>query len=194
MHSRFLLPFAIFLFVCGLCVAGDQTPSGSTKQGSDTGTDATAADQKASRWPRVRFGGVMVSAGYSHYSGYPGWYGPYGPYGYGRYGFAYAYPWYAWDPFFAYPWVHPGFFNGFGYAPGFGEVKLQAADKTALVYIDGALAGSAGKLRNMWLEPGKYSVEVRQGDRAFAQKVYVLSGKTLSLDTRDMRASAEGRP
>ena len=49
------------------------------------------------------------------------------------------------------------------------------------MYLDGALAGKADKLKNMWLEPGAYNLEVRSGNKQFSQKVYVLSGKTLRL-------------
>src|SRR4051794_1051834 len=94
MRSRFLLLFAILLFVCGLSVAADQASSSSTRQGAESKDDAAGAEQNRSRWPRVRLGGVVVSAGYTHFSGHPGWYGPYG---YGRYGYAYGYPWYMWD-------------------------------------------------------------------------------------------------
>jgi hypothetical protein len=187
MRSRLLLPLAIFFLLCGLCIAGDQADS-TSKQSSDSGT-GEAAEQKTSNRPRVRLGGVVVTAGYTRYSGFPGWYGPYG---YGPYAYA-LHPWYAWDPYFS-PWIHPGFFSGFAYSPGFGQLKLRTADKSALVYIDDALAGSAGKLHDIWLEPGKYKIEVREGGRSFAQSVYMLSGKTLSVDARALRPTKDDRP
>jgi hypothetical protein len=81
---------------------------------------------------------------------------------------------------------------GFGYGPSMGEIKLKSDDKSAWVYLDGALAGKADRLKTMWLEPGAYNLEVRSGDKRFAQKVYVLTGKTLRL-TADLTRS-EVRP
>jgi hypothetical protein len=63
-----------------------------------------------------------------------------------------------------------------------GEVKIASAPKEAMVYLDGAYAGAAGKLKSMWLEPGVYNLEIRDDAGAsWSQKIYVLSGKTLPL-------------
>ena len=63
-----------------------------------------------------------------------------------------------------------------------GEVKLGSSSKTAAVYLDGAYAGTVGKLKNLWLQPGVYNIEVRDDAGAVWQKkIYVLSGKTLEL-------------
>jgi hypothetical protein len=153
--------------------------------GDDTGKDTAPKDRSAR--PRVRFGGFTVNAGYSHFSG-PGFY-PY--YGYGPWA-GYGWPYYAYSPFLFSPYIYPGFFSGYGYGPNLGEIKLKTDDPTAWVYLDGALAGKADKLKSMWLEPGKYELEVRSGGKRFGQKVYVLSGKTLRL-TADPEKS-EVRP
>lgn len=124
---------------------------------------------------RVRLGGISVGAGY--YSG-PSWY-PY--YGYGGF-----YPgwgrYYIYDPVWYSPWIHPGLYTGFAYQPNMGEVKLNSSDKEAAVYIDGAYAGPAEKLKSLWLGPGAYNIELRDtvGQR-FERRVYVLTGKTLDL-------------
>ncbi len=131
-----------------------------------------AADDDKPR-PRIRLGGVMIGAGYSHWSG-----GPFYPY-YSRYS-----PWY--DPFY-YGWLHPRFYTGFSYQPNMGEVKLKSAPKDSDVYLDGAYAGTAGKLKNMWLQPGAYNLEVRSGDRSFKKRIYVLSGKTLDIGAGKMQ-------
>ena len=60
-------------------------------------------------------------------------------------------------------------------------MKIQTSHKTAWVYLDGALAGRADHLRSMWLDPGVYKFEVRDGDRSYVQRIYVLTGKTLKL-------------
>jgi len=116
-----------------------------------------------SSFAEVRFGGLVVGAGYS--SG-PSWYPRYGLY----------------DPFWYGPYVYPGLYTGFMQQPNMGQVKLEATDKNASVYVDGAFAGSAQKLKSFWLAPGVYNLELRDDrQRSFRQRVYVLSGKTLAI-------------
>ncbi|MEJ7607349.1 MAG: hypothetical protein WKF37_14060 [Bryobacteraceae bacterium] len=115
--------------------------------------------------PRVRLGGVGVNVGYYGGSswGYPRAFGLYDPY------------WYS-------PFVHSGMYNGFGYGPNLGEIKLEGADKEDSIYLDGAYAGPARKLKSMWLEPGAYNLQVRDpAGRKFERRVYVLTGKTLRI-------------
>ena len=59
-----------------------------------------------------------------------------------------------------------------------------------MVYVDDAYAGEVRKLKTMWLEPGVYKLEVRDGDRKFARKIYVLSGKTLDLKATPTEVAA----
>lgn len=170
MGTRLALCFAL---LAGAVCAGDKPAE-----------DKDSGNAKSSR-PRVRLGGIMIGAGYSHFSGRPFGYYPYYSYGFGPYGYLY-------DPFL-YGMYHPGYFSGFGYGAGMGQVKLNSADPTAAwVYIDGALAGRADKLKNMYLDAGVYDLEIRSGDKRFGQKVYVLTGKTLRL-TADL-ARLEVRP
>ena len=131
---------------------------------------AAASDaQTGAKSPvHVHFGGVIVNAGYSR--GF-GWYP--GPWGYD--------PYYYVDPLLWTPFYYPGFYNGFLFGPGMGNVKVQAGPKTAAIYLDGAYAGRRDELRNMWLQPGVYSLEIRDGQRRLSQKIYVLSGKTLRI-------------
>jgi hypothetical protein len=155
------------------------TGSALADDGRDGAKDDAAKDNAAtSRFPRIRLGGILIGAGYSHFVG-------------PRYGYGYGGP-YGFDPWFYGYGFHPGYFAGFGYGPLMGEIKLKSDDPNAWVYLDGALAGRAEKLKTMWLEPGAYRLEVRAGDRAFGQKVYVLSGKKLQL-TVDLKRS-EVRP
>lgn len=131
---------------------------------------------------RIRLGGVSVNAGYVRG---PMWWGPYS-YGYmpAAWGPGYWRPWGPawWDPFWFNGWAHPGFWNGFAYGPGTGEVKLNSAPKEAMVYLDGAFAGTADKLKNIWLEPGAYNLELRDDQgRSWEKRIYVLTGKTLAL-------------
>jgi hypothetical protein len=117
----------------------------------------------------VRLGGISVGVGYSSFNGYPYYYG-FAPY--------YGNPWFNWWGSFYYP----SYYTGFLYQPNMGEVKLRTSQKTAIVLIDGSYAGTADKLKTMWLEPGSYQFELRDGPLSFSQKIYVLSGKTLTVN------------
>ena len=117
----------------------------------------------------IRLAGISVGAGYSHFSGpyygYPYWSG-WGPY---------------YSPFWNYysPWL-PGFAQG----PGMGQIKLKSDSPRAEVFLDGAYAGTADRLKSMWLEPGAYTLEVKaDGRTAYNRRVYILSGKSLRIDT-----------
>ena len=142
----------------------------------DDSTPPAKADSQASH-PHIRFGGLTVGAGYSRFSG--GY-----PYGYGPEYWGYS-PYYRYSPVLWSPLYHPGYYTGFAWQPNMGNVKIQAPDKTSLVFLDGALAGRLDKLKDMWLEPGAYQLEVRNSSHKFTQKIYVLSGKTLKV-TPDM--------
>jgi hypothetical protein len=120
----------------------------------------------------VRLGTISIGAGYGYTSGayWPGgyWAGYYPPPFFGG--------WY--DPWFA-PYYAPVYF-----APQMdkGQVNLQTSDKNAEVYLDGAYAGPASKLKNFWLAPGVYQLEVRAaGQPPQEKRIYVLTGKTLKL-------------
>jgi hypothetical protein len=132
--------------------------------------------------PRVRLGGISAGVGYT--SG-PAWYGPYG-YGYGpwAYGPGFYRPWWGlYDPFWSSGFLHSGLYRGFSQGPNMGEIKLQAS-KDASVYLDGAFAGTAAKLKSIWLEPGIYELQVlTPGGEEYKRKLYVLSGKTLNIKT-----------
>lgn len=130
---------------------------------------------EAARKTRVRLGTITVGGFYSHYSGPPFY----------RYPYYYGYRPFFWDPlwwpYYA-PLYHPGFFTGFAHAEDKGEVKLQAEPKTAEVFLDGAYAGTADGLKNIWLGPGAYNLELRAENRApFQRRIYVLTRKTLKI-------------
>jgi hypothetical protein len=147
-------------------------------QAADRPRNESGRDGEPSR--RVRLGSITV--GGSYISG-PGWYG-YGP---GWYGPGFWAPYRAgwWDPFWYGPFVHPGYFGGFRQGPGMGELKLKDAPKEAMVFLDGAYAGTVEKLKSMWLEPGIYNLEVKDDSgRTWKQRVYVLSGKKLELQPK----------
>ncbi len=166
MSLRFLLP--MLLPAC-LAAAGDQT--------------AKVADQpaKSPSHHRIRLGGVMVSGGYGYYSGFPY---------YGYYPGLWGLPYYYYDPFLWSPFYYPGYFTGYAYQPGMGNVKIQAGEKDATVFLDGALAGPVQQLKSIWLEPGVYNLELREGKERLTQKIYVLSGKTLKVTPAMMNREA----
>lgn len=73
-----------------------------------------AGPSDSSSHRRIHFGGVSVGAGYSYYSG--------------------AFPYWYYDPLFFPPLYAYGYYNGFSYGPNLGAVRIQGADKDALVY------------------------------------------------------------
>ena len=83
-------------------------------------------------------------------------------------------------------WGGPGYYGSYApYAfgtPNAGELKLETNLKDAEVFINGAFAGTAGKLKSMYLRPGTYSIELRSVGRArYAERVYIVAGKTLKV-------------
>lgn len=131
-----------------------------------------------------RLGTISVGAGYSHSSGpyyYPYSY-PYAPFGFYPGDWVGASLWYpVWSP---YPYYGYGPAS-FAYNSGRGEVRLTADPKLAEVYIDGGYAGTADKLKSLWLDPGAYDLTVSAAGRApFHQRLYVLSGKSLKITAK----------
>ncbi len=143
-------------------------------QNNLTSTDSKSDSQNDEHHHRfhVRLGTIGVGAGYTRFSG-PFYYNPF-LFGYYPYGF--------YDPFFPSPFFAAGFFEGYAYNAGRGEVKLSGAPKNAEVFLNGGYAGTASKLKSMWLEPGAYDLSVSTSDSSsFHQRIYVLSGKTLKI-------------
>jgi hypothetical protein len=89
--------------------------------------------------------------------------------------------------------AYPYPYGYYGYAPTTGGVKFDTSVKNAEVYIDGAYAGTVGKLKTMYLRPGSYDIEVRAPGRTqFDKKVYVAAGKTLHLNP-DLRVQPQAQ-
>jgi hypothetical protein len=98
-------------------------------------------------------------------------------------------------PSFGWGWYSPYWgaypYGYYGYAPATGALKFDTNVKDAEVYIDGAYAGTVGKLKTMNLRPGSYDIEVRAPGRTqFDKKVYIAGGKTLHLNP-DLRVQAQ---
>jgi hypothetical protein len=125
---------------------------------------ATLPAAAAGRWR----GGIAIVPTFRPW----GWYGPFGYYGvYEPYGF--------YRPYTVY--------NG-----NTGEIKLNANVKNAEVYINGAFAGTADKLKSIRLRADAYNLELRApGYASFSQKVFVVAGKTMRVHAE---LPAEARP
>jgi hypothetical protein len=98
-----------------------------------------------------------------------------------------------WGPYWASPYWSP-YYGYYDYAPNTGALKFDTHNKNAEVYVNGAYAGTVGKLKTMHLRTGSYDIEVRgQGRSQFDQKVYIAAGKTLHLNP-DLRGQGEDQP
>jgi hypothetical protein len=145
--------------------------------------DATDSPQeRASKGKtRFRFGTVTLGAGYTHFPA--GFFAsPFRGYGFPSYAFAY-------DPLFYAPFYYPSFYGpslpDLAYRADKGEVRLEAKPSSASVYLDDAYAGTAGKLKHMWLAPGAYDLTVSAIDGSiFHQRIYVLSGRSLKIKAK----------
>jgi hypothetical protein len=74
--------------------------------------------------------------------------------------------------------------------PNAGQVKLDTKVKDAQVFVDGAYAGTSGKLKTMWMRPGTYTIELRApGQAQFAEKIYVVAGKTVHVEPGFLKES-----
>jgi hypothetical protein len=157
------------------------TQSKETAQSSDNDDK----DETTHHRSHVHLGTIGFGFSYTHF---PAGFYPY--YGYGLYPFGYG-PFYSpfyspfaygfYDPFYG-PY-YPGIYGGsLAYGVDKGEVKLSTSGKGAQVYLDGAFAGPADKLKTMWLDPGAYNLSVSApGQQKFEQRIYVISGKTLKI-------------
>ena len=80
-------------------------------------------------------------------------------------------------------WGGPGYYAPYAFGtPNAGELKLDTNVKDAEVFINGAFAGTAGKLKSMYMRPGAYSLELRAPGRTrYSERVYIVAGKTLKV-------------
>jgi len=91
------------------------------------------------------------------------------------------YGWYApfWGPYWGYG---PAYYGPYYAHPNAGEVKLDTKVKDAQVFINGSYAGTTKQNKSMYLRQGSYNLEIRQAGRTeYAEKIYVVAGKTLKL-------------
>jgi hypothetical protein len=102
---------------------------------------------------------VFVRGGFYGGGFYAPYWGPYwGPYAY-------------WGPY------------GEVYYPNSGQVKLDTKVKDALVFINGAYAGTTHDNKTMHLRAGSYKIEIRAGGaEKFSETVMVTAGKTIHIN------------
>ncbi len=91
-----------------------------------------------------------------------------------------AYPGWGWySPYYYGPYSGPYYM---GINQNSGEIKLDTDVRDADILVNGAYAGTTGKLKSFRLHPGTYDLEIRAPGRApYAEKVYVVAGKTLHI-------------
>jgi hypothetical protein len=176
--------FALALFsACLLAADSPRTtdpPAGSPSASGDKDTPSVTAEHSH----RVHLGGISVGAGYTHFSR---------PFYYGWPGYGYYDPF--WYPMYSPYFYSPYYFTGFARGPNMGEIKLRTEQRSAEVFLDGAYAGVASDLKNIWLDPGAYDLEVRAPNRQpFNRRIYVLSGKTLRIEAALKPAAGEVKP
>ncbi len=102
-------------------------------------------------------------------------------FGFGRFYSPYwgYWPGYYWSPYY-------GYYEGYYPEANMGKVKIENAEKTDRVYLDGAYAGVVGDLKTMHLRAGTYNLEVRNGDNpVLSQRLYVVAGKTVKVVVND---------
>jgi hypothetical protein len=86
---------------------------------------------------------------------------------------------------------YPYGFYGYYYGPATGAVKFDTKVKNAEVYINGAYAGAAGKLKTLHLRPGNYNIELRApGYMRYGERIFVAPGKTLHVNP-DLRLQTQ---
>jgi hypothetical protein len=168
--------------------ASAQSSANSNQDSAAQSKDATQSgdndekDETTHHRSHIHLGTIGFGISYTRF---PAGFFPY--YGYGLYPFGGFGPFYSpfaygfYDPFYG-PY-YPGIYGGsLGFGADKGEVKLSTSGKGAQVYLDGAYAGPADKLKNMWLDPGAYNLSVSApGQQKFEQRIYVISGKTLKI-------------
>jgi len=104
-------------------------------------------------------GRVAVVPSYSLYYPYWGW-------GWG----------WGWGPYWDY---------GPYYYESTGKIKIKDYNKFDEVYINGAYAGTVDKLKSIKLNPGRYTVEIKQqGKDILNRSVYVIAGQTVQIDVK----------
>ncbi len=148
-------------------------------------TEKPEQEVKVEEQGRFRLGGIYLGGGYSRYS-----YNSPSLYHYPHY-YRSHYPYY--HPIDA--WAHPGYYLGFDRTDSTGRIKLKTEHREASVFLNGAFAGVAKDLKEIWLEPGVYELKVAADlYEPFELRVYVLTGKTVKIEATLREKEKEHTP
>jgi hypothetical protein len=163
--------------------ASSTSPSASSSPTQSKPNNRNVESVSSSR-PRFGVTTVAVGGGFGRFHR-RGFFSPFIGFGYSSYG---PYPPYYYDPYYygpySGPYYPPAARYGYGYGVGRGEIKLSVEPGIARVYVDDAFAGRAEDLKHIYLEPGVHTLSVSAPGRAtYAEKLYVLSGKTIKIKT-----------
>jgi len=83
-------------------------------------------------------------------------------------------------------WYGPGWYGAY-YGPqeqtDTGKLKFDTKAKDAMVYVDGAYAGTVGELKTFPLKAGDHDIALKDpsGHTYYQERVNILPGKTLTL-------------
>ncbi|HLJ85656.1 MAG TPA: hypothetical protein VKZ53_02475 [Candidatus Angelobacter sp.] len=177
--------------------AGTSPASPSTQESQNSGSSAAENPSKTGtakkdtdkeRKYHIKMGTISLGVGY--FSGTPFL----NPYFY-PYSYPYFYP-FGFFPLSSFDgpyWAYPS--DYFGYTSGRGELKLKGAPKKAAVFLDGAYAGTVDHLKEIWLDPGAYTLQVMGADNSqFEQRVYILSRKSVEIEAKLAQKKTEIEP
>ena len=88
-----------------------------------------------------------------------------------------------WGPYYGGPYGYAAPYYGEVYYPNAGVVKLDTKVKDAMVYINGAYAGTTHDNKTMHLRSGNYKIEIKQGGvTKYSDQVMVAAGKTIHIN------------
>jgi len=87
-----------------------------------------------------------------------------------------------WGPYWG-PYGYATPYYGEVYYPNAGQVKLDTKVKDAMVYINGAYAGTTHDNKTMHLHAGSYKIEIKQaGVTKYSDQVMVAAGNTIHIN------------
>jgi hypothetical protein len=93
--------------------------------------------------------------------------------------YSYYYPYRAWD----WGWGGPFWDYSPQYYENTGKIKIRNFQKSDEVFVNGAYAGTADKMKTMKVSPGNYTIQIRRGETELLDKsIYVVVGKTVEIN------------
>jgi hypothetical protein len=97
--------------------------------------------------------------------------------------YSYIYPYDGWGWGWGWGWGPYWDYGPYYYHETMGKIKIKDHNKYDKVYINGAYSGRVEKMKDIKLDPGRYTVEIqRDGKQIMNQSVYIVAGKTVEID------------